>query len=76
MSVEWATQMLYHLSSTASMTPLEAAAGLIETPLEPDPEISQILSFAIDQYYVVLAYTASFLVLAWQNGAIDSESQS
>jgi len=75
MSVEWASQILFHLSDSTSMSPLHLAPGSIEAPLEPDEDLAQLLSFAIDQYFVVIAYTASFLVLAWQSGAIDNQLQ-
>ncbi|ORY23121.1 hypothetical protein BCR39DRAFT_549915 [Naematelia encephala] len=75
MSVEWASQILFHLSSSASMSPLHLAPGFTHAPLEPDEDLVQLLSFAIDQYFVVIAYTASFLVLAWQSGAIDNQLQ-
>ncbi|CAD6570665.1 MAG: hypothetical protein TREMPRED_005946 [Tremellales sp. Tagirdzhanova-0007] len=48
-------------------------ASPADIALEPDPGIVEILSFAIDHYFVVVAYTASFLVLAWQTGAVDNQ---
>jgi len=89
MSVQWASQIIYHLSASASGTPFQAGVSAFrDVVLEPDQDLVQLLSFAIDQYFMVMlvfsiifrnrpadgsAYTASFLVLAWQHGAIDSE---
>lgn len=54
LSVEWASQILYHLSSTATATPFHLSSGGIEVELEPDPDLVALLSFAIDQYFVVM----------------------
>lgn len=69
-SIEWASQILYHLSPSRSLvSPFDPTS---ERPLEPDGELVRMLSFAIDQYFMVIAYVASFLVLAWQHGAINA----
>ncbi len=54
MSVGWASQILFHLSASASMNPVDVTARPADIILEPDPGIVEILSFAIDHYYVVM----------------------
>ncbi|KAK8847722.1 hypothetical protein IAR55_005581 [Kwoniella newhampshirensis] len=54
LSVDWASQMLYHLSSSAPMTSFHLGPGSIEAALEPDEGLVRLLSFAIDQYFVVM----------------------
>jgi hypothetical protein len=55
LSVEWASQIIYHLSATASQTPLQTSlASQLDAPLEPDPGLVTLLSFAIDQYFMVM----------------------
>jgi len=54
LSVDWASQILYHLSSAATSTPFNPESGLIQGPLEPDTTLVALLSFAIDQYFVVM----------------------
>nr|XP_031863799.1 uncharacterized protein CI109_000441 [Kwoniella shandongensis]KAA5530871.1 hypothetical protein CI109_000441 [Kwoniella shandongensis] len=54
LSVDWASQMLYHLSSSAPMTSSHLGLGVIEGALEPDEGLVKLLSFAIDQYFVVM----------------------
>jgi len=56
-SVEWASQILFHLSASAStsMNPLDVTANTSEgVSFEPNPSIVEIMSFAIDHYYVVM----------------------
>jgi hypothetical protein len=54
LSVDWASQILYHLSSAATSTPFNPETGAIQGPLEPDSTLVSLLSFAIDQYFVVM----------------------
>lgn len=54
LSVDWASQILYHLSSAATTTAFHLSPSTIEISLEPDPGLVELLSFAIDQYYVVM----------------------
>lgn len=54
MSVDWASQILYHLSSAATTTTFHLSPSTIEVSLEPDAGLVALLSFAIDQYYVVM----------------------
>lgn len=55
MSVEWASQILFHLSAAPSMNPFDISARPVGgSRLEPDAGIVEILSFAIDHYYVVM----------------------
>jgi len=57
MSVDWASQILYHLSSAASSTPFDPESGSTQGVLEPDTNLVALLSFAIDQYFVVMYVT-------------------
>lgn len=55
MSVQWASQIIYHLSASASGTPFQAGVGAFrDAALEPDQDLVQLLSFAIDQYFMVM----------------------
>jgi hypothetical protein len=54
MSVGWASQILFHLSASASMNPMNLNTPAADISLEPDSGIVEILSFAIDHYYVVV----------------------
>jgi hypothetical protein len=54
LSVDWASQILYHLSSAATRTTFHLSPGSIEDTLEPDGVLVALLSFAIDQYFVVM----------------------
>jgi hypothetical protein len=67
-AVEWASQILVHLSK-----PLSASRSPSQVQLEPDPSVVDIMSFAIDHYYVVIAYAAFFLVNSWLGNLIDSK---
>lgn len=59
MSVEWASQILFHLSSSAAMTSLQLAPVTLTIPLEPDEDLVGLLSFAIDQYFIVMSVPIS-----------------
>ncbi|OJJ05894.1 hypothetical protein ASPVEDRAFT_154023 [Aspergillus versicolor CBS 583.65] len=65
-AVEWASQILVHLSK-----PLSAIRSPLQVQLEPDPSVVDMMSFAIDHYYVVIAYAAFFLVNSWLVSLID-----
>jgi len=55
MSVQWASQIIYHLSSSASGTPFQAGVSAFHNvALEPDRDLVELLSFAIDQYFMVM----------------------
>lgn len=41
------------------------------TQLEPDPGIVNLMSFAIDHYYVVISYASFFLVNSWLRNFVD-----
>ena len=43
----------------------------IPAQLEPDPSVVDIMSFAIDHYFVVIAYAAFFLVNSWLSNFMD-----
>ncbi|KAL5335167.1 hypothetical protein BJX70DRAFT_410728 [Aspergillus crustosus] len=65
-AIEWASQILFHLSLSPSST---HATNHNTSPqalrLEPDPAVIKIMAFAIDHYFVVIAYAAFFLVNSW-----------
>ncbi|RMZ75570.1 hypothetical protein DV737_g5240, partial [Chaetothyriales sp. CBS 132003] len=68
-AVEWASQILVHLSrQPSSMGPNDTVTP---TRLEPDPGVVDIMSFAIDHYFVVIAYAAFFLVSSWLSNFVD-----
>jgi hypothetical protein len=67
----WASQILLHLSRPPlSMGPDYTA---IPAQLEPDPSVVDIMSFAIDHYFVVITYAAFFLVSSWLSNFMDCE---
>ncbi|KAL7940884.1 hypothetical protein V8C42DRAFT_336380 [Trichoderma barbatum] len=69
-AVDWASQILIHLSKPSS--PQEAAEhGIISSRLEPDPSVVDVMSFAIDHYFVVIAYAAFFLLNSWLRNLVD-----
>lgn len=70
-ATEWACQILVHLSIPPSSS--EEDHAKIPVNLEPDPGAIKIMSYAIDHYYVVVAYAAFFLVNSWLNNFIDRE---
>lgn len=67
-AIEWASQILAHLSKPSS-----ASNSPSQVQLEPDPSVVDILSFAIDHYFVVIAYAAFFLVNSWLSNLMDSK---
>ncbi|RSH95502.1 hypothetical protein EHS25_000594 [Saitozyma podzolica] len=71
-AIEWASQILIHLSTTPS---INVAALPSTAPLEPNPSIVDVMSFAIDHYFVVIAYAAFFLVNVWWSNQMDSNLQ-
>ncbi|ORX36245.1 hypothetical protein BD324DRAFT_482718 [Kockovaella imperatae] len=72
-AVNWASQILFFLSGSANRGERNLTDDTGE-PLLPDPSLVHFLTFAIDHYYVVVAYSAAFLVVAWRQGAIDGGS--
>lgn len=67
-AVEWASQILIHLSRPLSKT---ADSATSDTQLDPDPVVVEVMSFAIDHYFVVIAYAVFFLVNSWLRNLID-----
>ena len=59
MSIEWASQILFHLSAPTPKSPFNMTASPADIALEPDPGIVEILSFAIDHYFVVVYVSPS-----------------
>jgi hypothetical protein len=71
-AVDWASQILIHLSKPPSH--LEAAEhGYNPTRLEPDPSVIDVMAFAIDHYFVVIAYAAFFLLNSWLRNLVDCQ---
>lgn len=68
-AIEWASQILLHLSKPPLSNEQEHPA--ISVPLEPDSSVVEIMSFAIDHYFVVITYAAFFLVNSWLSNFID-----
>lgn len=68
-AIEWASQILLHLSRPPSSN--EANYTAITAQLEPDPSVVNVMSFAIDHYFVVIAYAAFFLVNSWLSNFMD-----
>ncbi|KAI1619408.1 hypothetical protein EDD37DRAFT_216771 [Exophiala viscosa] len=71
-ALEWASQILLHLSRPPSLSPPNNMN--IPAQLEPDPNVVNIMSFAIDHYLVVIAYAAFFLVSSWLSNSTDCDS--
>jgi hypothetical protein len=73
-AIGWASQILLHLSRPPqSMGPDSTA---IPAQLEPDPSVVDVMAFAIDHYFVVIAYAAFFLVSSWLSNHMDCKSNS
>ena len=53
-SVDWASQILYHLSFASTTMTFHLGSGTLQSKLEPNPALVSLLSFAIDQYFVVM----------------------
>jgi hypothetical protein len=73
-AIEWASQILIHLSKSPST--FRADKQIRSVQLEPDPSIVNILSFAIDHYFVVISYAAFFMVNSWLGNFIDCKIKS
>jgi hypothetical protein len=73
-AIEWASQILLHLSTPLSSRGANDTA--LSAQLEPDPGVVEIMSFAIDHYFVVIAYAAFFLVNSWLSNFVDGNSSS
>ncbi|ORY35312.1 hypothetical protein BCR39DRAFT_508725 [Naematelia encephala] len=74
-AIEWASQILFHLSRAASEPTVHSMAHATYNPLEPDPSVVSVMSFAIDHYFVVIAYAAFFLVNVWLSNLMDLNLQ-
>ncbi|KAL5360768.1 hypothetical protein BJX96DRAFT_184778 [Aspergillus floccosus] len=75
-AVEWASQILSHLSRPPLSSQGLRQETAIASPLEPDPRTVEVMSFAMDHYYVVIAYAAFFLVNSWLNNLVDRKYNS
>lgn len=75
-AVDWASQILIYLSQAPSYERLNNIGSDIPSQLEPNPSVVEIMSFAIDHYFVVITYAAFFLVNSWLNNLVDSKSRS
>ncbi|KAL3495749.1 hypothetical protein BJX62DRAFT_222394 [Aspergillus germanicus] len=69
-AIEWASQILTHLSKH-SFTTNNGVPSPTQVQMEPDPSVIDIMSYAIDHYFVVIAYAAFFLVNSWLSNLID-----
>ncbi|KAJ5247192.1 hypothetical protein N7468_002175 [Penicillium chermesinum] len=68
-AIEWSSQILIHLSRPPSLQATSNSPILL--PLQPDPGVIQVLSYAIDHYFVVIAYAAFVLVNSWLGNLMD-----
>ncbi|KAL4869400.1 hypothetical protein BDV12DRAFT_185276 [Aspergillus spectabilis] len=68
-AIEWASQILFHLSRPPSSNTTNNTTPGVR--LEPDPSVVKIMAFAIDHYFVVIAYAAFFLVNSWVCSLMD-----
>lgn len=71
-AIEWASQILVHLSR-----PCHAGLDIdksVPFQLEPDPSVVDVMSFAIDHYFVVIAYASYVLVNSWLSDLMDCKS--
>ncbi|OAA81683.1 hypothetical protein LEL_01228 [Akanthomyces lecanii RCEF 1005] len=73
-AIDWASQILIHLSMPPSSETIDSFIGLAR--LEPDSDIVNLMSFAIDHYYVVISYASFFLVNSWLRNFVDLNLQS
>lgn len=70
-AIDWASQILFHLSRPRYT---RADSGTPENiQLEPDPSVIDVMSFAIDHYFVVIAYASFVLVNSWLSNLMDCE---
>lgn len=70
-AIEWASQILFHLSRPCH-TSVENDT-LVPIQLEPDPSVVDVMSFAIDHYFVVISYASFVLVNSWLSNLMDCE---
>ncbi|KAJ5223048.1 uncharacterized protein N7469_009288 [Penicillium citrinum] len=68
-AIEWASQILFHLSRPCC--PVVDGDSQNPIQLEPDPSIVEVMSFAIDHYFVVIAYASFVLVNSWLSNLMD-----
>ncbi len=68
-AIDWASQILIHLSMPPSSETIDSFISLAR--LEPDSGIVNLMSFAIDHYYVVISYASFFLVNSWLRNFVD-----
>ncbi|KAL7419008.1 hypothetical protein Q5752_006693 [Cryptotrichosporon argae] len=69
-ALEWASNILGHFSRPPAA---RAASGALSgDPPQPDPALVQVMSYAIDHYFVVIAYAAFFLVNGWLSNLINA----
>lgn len=68
-AIESATQILVHLSMPPASETMDSSISAMQ--LEPDPGVVNLLSFAIDHYYVVISYASFFLVNSWLRKFVD-----
>jgi hypothetical protein len=68
-AIGWAGQILLHLSRPP--LPNDSDSSAIPARLEPDPSVVDVMSFAIDHYFVVITYAAFFLVNSWLSNFMD-----
>lgn len=73
-AIEWASQILFHLSRPCY--PAVDGVSRIPIQLEPDPSIVDVMSFAIDHYFVVIAYASFVLVNSWLSNLMDCKPSS
>jgi hypothetical protein len=78
-AIEWASQILEHLSRPSSTPSSLSSRGPnymyndVPAQLEPDPGVVDVISFAFDHYFVVIAYAAFFLVNSWLSNFVDRD---
>lgn len=68
-AIEWASQILVHLSIPPSCETIDPFINV--SKMEPDPGIVNLMSFAIDHYYVVISYASFLLVNSWLRNFVD-----
>ncbi|CAI7649906.1 unnamed protein product [Penicillium manginii] len=68
-AIEWASQILFHLSRPRYTRVDNELPDNIQ--LEPDPSVVDVMSFAIDHYFVVIAYASFVLVNSWLSNLMD-----
>ncbi|CAI7599506.1 unnamed protein product [Penicillium pancosmium] len=68
-AIDWASQILFHLSRPRYTRVSSDTPENIQ--LEPDPSVVDVMSFAIDHYFVVIAYASFVLVNSWLSNLMD-----